>query len=339
MKVYMMIISLVTLSLLSCKEKGKVSQNDQKKVETHKKIDSIISNTKVNSEIILDTNLISIADKDSTKHKIVTRFGDDNERRFPAKIQFISGKVLDVRKVDPYAHVFEKELKVWDGGLERLYDLNKISQEEKDRMLKGIRLNKDAHCTNNYLRLMTKTPRVEISGGKTIIAYHAAFYCAEDEILGTQGYALIYDKYGNLLRRVKDRKDGFYDIRLSSDGKYLMQKYGYDYGEGGEGQLERGFRFYDTDTGEMIFEWELGKDKSLNGFDYFPNKYLSSYYRTEKDRFEYYIIDIEKGQIYYKNMTRRKYFNNPEYRKSLFPNFVKTKNTTDLLLDGFKKIN
>lgn len=264
---------------------------------------------------------------------------DDNEMRFPTKVRFAGGEVIDVLQVDPYRNFPAKELKSWVGGLERLYDLSALTDQTKKQMLTGARLNKDAYCTDQYLRLLTKPPLIENSGGITAIAYHAAFYCGIEDIQATQGYALLYDIQGNLLHKIADKKDGFYDIRLSSDGKYLMQKYGYDFGEGGDGQLEEGFKFYDTGSGDMIFEWRLGKDRHLGGYDMFFDTNIALVFRREFPFHSQYYIDLENKTIYMKKMNLQEYSNNPEYRKELIPLFSKSRKISDLLKDGFIKIN
>ncbi len=289
----------------------------------------------ISTDVEADQKKIS----DSIPIQKVALFGEEeNDSRYPYKIRFVSGKVIDVRVVDPYSDLPYESLRTVEGGFERLYELSDLSVKEQESILEGSRINPDAWRDGRFLRMLTKPPVVEISDSKTVISYHASIYSNQEDILATQGYALVFNKNGKLLHTLQDKKDGFYDIRLSSDGKYLMQKYGIDYGEDGSGQLDRGFRFYDTDKGEMIFEWELGKDPYIRGFDMIPNTHFLGCYRIENSHYIHYIIDIEKGGLFMKSMDRSRYMNDIEYAKTLFPNFLKSGRLEDSLIDGFKKL-
>ncbi len=289
---------------------------------------------------IISTNVEADQKKtsDSIPIEIVVQFGEEeNEMRYPAKLRFLSSEIIDVRDVDPYKDLPFPSIGEYENGIERYYDLSELSLEKQNEILAGSRINKDALRNTNYLRLVTNAPIVQIAGDKTVIAYQAYFFCNEEDILATQGYALIYDANGNILHKIHDKKDGFYDIHLSSDGKYLMQKYGTNYGEDGSGWLDQGFKFYDTDSGEMTFEWELGKDQFLSGFDFLRYaKSCTNFYREEGSEFDYFVIDILNG-IVYKKTFNRKLLNDPGY--VIFPSFIKSKKISDLLNDGFIKVN
>ncbi|MEM6394696.1 MAG: hypothetical protein AAF741_00010 [Bacteroidota bacterium] len=275
---------------------------------------------------------------DQTLNEIIL-FGDDNERRFPTKLKFISGNVIDVRDADPYRSLpYPRQGKDPD-NLEHFYDLSALPRVEQDIVLKEARINENAFRETNYLSITTQVPRIEIADSIVVVAYHAYYYSNDEDILATEGVAIIYDEQGEEVTRITDKKDGFYDIRLSANGNYLMQKYGTNYGEDGGGQLDTGFKFYNTYTGKIIFEKSFGKDQFLDGFDFFFETNYAKYYRSKGQVFQHGLIDFLNRKVYTKNMDYDKYSNDESYSRTTFPLFLKSKKTKDLIKDGFKLEN
>jgi hypothetical protein len=250
-------------------------------------------------------------------------------------------KSLDLRELNPYKNLPYPIDYMSEDSLEYRYNLSKTDSNIKNQILDELNVHKNTMRDHEYLGAFVKTPVVEIQDNKLAIAYHITYSDGNENILGTQGYALFFNKTGDETLRLQDKEFGFYDIRLSTDSKCLMQKYGTDYGEDGSGQLERGFKFYDTGTGKILFEWKLGKDQFLDGFDFIPNtNYHTNFYRTEGLVHEYYLIDVLSKAVYKKTMNRHRYSNDSTgYRNSLFPNYRTTREINDLIKDGFQKIN
>jgi hypothetical protein len=157
-----------------------------------------------------------------------------------------------------------------------------------------------------YLRAWVNVPRVEVQFDRAVVAYHITYYSNTEDILATQGYALIYDENGNEIQRLHDRKDGFYDIQLSNDGRYLMQQFGSNYGEDGGGQLNRGFRFYDVKSGELLLELELGKDQFITSYGSNNTHLNSGFHIVRRDSINYcwfYVFPKSKN-IYQKKWAK-----------------------------------
>jgi len=276
---------------------------------------------------------------ESKSQKKIVLFADDNARHSFTKIKFTNGVTIDVRDINPYRDLPYKTYRKDPNGFEYFYDLSEKSKSEQDKIIEGCRINPDAYRDGNFLKIFVKAPVIEVTDSLVAIAYHKSYYSNEEDILCTQGVTIIYDYTGKEINRIEDKKDGFYDIRLSNDGKYLMQKYGVDYGEDGSGQLDRGFKFYYLQNGKMIFKVQLGKDQFLGGYNFIPKKSdFATYFRYYGKFFESYVIDLINKSVYKKVVDRKKYFNNPEFRKTLSPNFLKTKNVSGLIKDGYKKI-
>lgn len=262
---------------------------------------------------------------------------EENPMRYPFKIRFATGKIIDIRDIDPYRDLPYKQLQDIHGGYERLYDLTELSKREQEAALSGARINAEAYRDGNYLRILTKAPVIEVQNGITAIAYHASFYSNIEDILATKGHTLIYDHNGNLLQDIKDDQDGFYDIRLSADGQYLMQKYGTAYGEDGGGQLEMGFKFYDTSTGEMVFDCDLGKDNNLMGYGFIEEQpHLGTSFSLTPQKFEYSVYDVFKRELYKYSGTRSQ-FEDTKFMQGLFKELLQTGNSRQLLNHGFIK--
>jgi len=358
---YLLIACFVLVSNLSCKNAQKIKTNNRKSEITNinkpsgdikKKTDLRNTGSNVSTENKEKKNNTSKQGKKSKPSYIFQPFTiiklDSHWQSRPYLFYFTNKDVapenrrLDIRHVNPYRNLPYPIDYMSEDSVDYQYDLSTLSIPEKEALLKGMRINEDALWEGKkYLKAFVKTPVVDAKGKTVAIAYHISYYSNPEDVLGTQGIVILYNDKGEEVRRIEDKKDGFYDILLSKDGKYLMQKYGFDYGEDGSGQLVRGFKFYNTETGEKIFEWELGKDRFLDGYSFFPNTYYYvNYYRTEGKYHHYYIIDINNKNVYQKSMDRKKYSNDyPGYRETLFPTFLKTKEIKDLIKDGFKKIN
>ena len=314
--------------------------NEEKKAASPKKKDKKPSEQKTDSvypKEYDDPKGNDKTNKNQSPQKIV-QYGTDNARLFPAKLKFVNGSSIDVRDINPYKNLPYKAYRKDPDGFEHFYDLTDMSRAGQDEILKGCRINPDALRNSNYLRIFAKSPVVELSDSLVAIAYHIAYYSNEEDILGTQGITILYDNAGNEITRIEDKKDGFYDIRLSSDGKYLMQKYGTNYGEDGGGQLDTGFRFYDTETGERIYEWEQGKDPFIKNYGFIKEQpFLATSFRFEKDYFDYYVYDLLSNSTYFFRGSREK-FRNHEFMQQLFAEVISDGNSESLLKQNFKKI-
>ncbi len=248
-------------------------------------------------------------------------------------------RVLDIREINPYKSLPYPIRNISEKKLQFGYDFSNSSFAEKEIILKGTRINSDAYRKDSsYLTAYVKLPIVEAEGNIVAISYHISYYCNDEDILATQGVTVIYNEMGVEIQRIKDEKDGFYRIHLSDDGKYLVQEYGTDYGEDGGGQMERGIKIYETNTGKQIYEKDLGRDQFYNYTDFLTNS-LCFYSRNEDEKFEYFVIDFINDETYLLVMDMYKYANSNEYRGNQLLNFKKSENVNDLLKDGFIKIN
>lgn len=157
-----------------------------------------------------------------------------------------------------------------------------------------------------YLRTWVNVPRVEVQSDRAVVAYHITYYSNTEEILATQGYSLIYDEYGKETHRIHNRKDGFYDIQLSGDGRYLMQQFGTNYGEDGGGQLDRGFNFYDVISGELLIEIELGRDQFITSYGSNNNLIGGGFHIVRRDpiNYDWFYIFPKTKRIYKKSWDR-----------------------------------
>ena len=357
---YLLIACFVLVSNLSCKNAQKIKTNNRKSEITNinkpsgdikKKTDLRNTGSNVSTENKEKKNNTSKQEKKSKPSYIFQPFTiiklDSHWQSRPYLFYFTNkdvapdNKRLDIRHVNPYRNLPYLIDYMSEDSVDYQYDLSTLSIPEKEALLKGMRINEDALWEGKkYLKAFVKTPVVDAKGKTVAIAYHISYYSNPEDVLGTQGIVILYNDKGEEVRRIEDKKDGFYDILLSEDGKYLMQKYGFDYGEDGSGQLVRGFKFYNTETGEKIFEWELGKDQFLGGYNMFFNTYFATIYRIEGSRFEQYIVDYINKAIYLKSLDKRKYFSeNLDNEGAMAPTFIKTKEIKDLIKDGFKKIN
>ena len=247
-------------------------------------------------------------------------------------------KVLDVRRINPYRNLPYPIEYMSEDSVDFSYDLSTLTFERQKSVMEGMRINLDALYDGSYLKVFVKAPVVVARGNTVAIAFHISYYSNEEDILGTQGVVIFYNEKGEEIRKIEDDENGFYDIRLSADGKYLLQKYGVNYGEDGSGQLDSGLKFYDVETGEMVFEWKLGKD-DLDGYNMFFNTYFATCYRDVRKETQHFIVDFVHGDVYFKSSDRYKYANDPEYRKTVAPDFVKLRTIDALLKNDFKKIN
>jgi hypothetical protein len=323
------VLAGILLPVLSCHNN---SPSKEGSVKSDKKL---VSEKPLDREIPNDIKL----NRDTLKTPEITQIGEeDNVRRYPTKLKFTSGKIIDVRDIDPYRALPYKLAWEAEDRLDRNYDLSELSIKEQDRILKGSRINTDAFRERTYLKLMTKEPVISIARDKVAISYHASYYSNSEDILATEGYALVYDNNGNKLYEIQDKKDGFYDCQLSEDGKYLMQKYGTDYGEDGGGQLESGFKFYDGNTGEKICELELGKrEVSTYGF-YFCTDIFQMESGKENET-ELFVLSLV-NRIMYKNSVNTERF--LQYPIILYRGYDELKNTCNpvaLEKAGYEKIN
>jgi len=289
-------------------------------------------------ETIANNNLQSNTD---TVKKSGIIYDNSNPRNFILTFSNSSGKRdIDLREINPYNNLSDQIDYVSKDSFDFWYDLGNESDFNKTQILKNIRINEDAHRENlKYLKAFVKTPEVEIKNDKAFVGYHISYYSSDEDILGTQGVVMVFNDNGEIVTKIEDLNDGVYEIRVSEDGKYLLQKYGINYGEDGSGQLRRGFKFYSAESGKKLYEFPLGKDEFITWFDFFPNSnYLFNFSREEGDIHEYYMLDFLNKKVYLKSLNRKKFSNDINYRNSILTNFNKERSTNSLLKDGFKKL-
>gem|GEM_PF-6395950 len=285
------------------------------------------------------TDLIQ-SSSDPDKLQLITSGGKNNPQRVATSLHFSNGKVIDLRSIDPYRNWSHPILRGDSTGLSRLYDLSDLSADEQSVELSQLSINELAQRDSEYLRVWTETPRIEMSDSIAAVAFNKTYYSNEEDILGTSGQVLLYDHEGEIESQLIDNKEAFYSIKLSKDGRYLVQKYGIDYGEDGGGQLERGFKFYKTNlkSNSLFFEINLGDDQFLQGFDFISNTQFFTFFRRESSRHEKFVIDLQTNIIYKKTMDRELYSSNKDYRGSTFPKFRESFMASDLIEDGFEII-
>lgn len=330
--------------IMGCAGCGGVKDSNTQSIEPQQEVNNDTAESVPKSA---STHKSAVAgNKSNDSYKIQLLGEENNPMRYPHIIQFTNGKVVDITEVDPYKDLAYPVLRQQNGGLNRLYDLVNLTKPEVESLLKEAHINEEAFHQMGFFRMFNKLPVVEAKEDKVAIAYHATYYSSEEDILSTQGYALIYDNEGNLIQKIEDREHGFYDIRLSADGQYLMQKYGTAYGEDGGGRLNMGFKFYDTDTGEMIFEWDLGRDQFISSYGSNGAKNLLKGFHVVRDdpkRFEWFYIFPELGHIYVKYIPRHPIESLDKEMNLLYNDLMKEaseSNKNSILKDhGFNKMN
>ena len=316
---------------LACKEGRKVhaTEKDEKK-------EILANETSVDTQNVIKEVTEELKVQPSPKK--IEPFGTDNARLAPSKLRFTNGKVVDITEIDPYRKLRYKRLREDPDGFEHLYDLSDKPRDQQDEILADARINTDAYRESNYLRLLTQAPVIAIAGGKAAVAYHAFFYSNNEDVLATQGIVIVFNERGEEIRRIKDERDGFYDIKLSNDGKYLMQKYGTNYGEDGGGQLETGFKFYDLETGKLIYEKSFGKDQFLDAFSFIP-KVLDWVVieRNPNSTFELHLINLKTRETYFFEGDLERHIANPMYLEKILEEFKERGEIRFLVKQGFKK--
>jgi hypothetical protein len=216
-----------------------------------------------------------------------------------------------VRVIDPLA---ESPYRSWPYPLKYMaeddgdyrYDLSLLEQDERLRLLLGMRLNEAAFVDSSYLKAWVETPVVDVQGRVLALGYQVSFYSSPEDVIGTQGEALVYTAGGHEPPvRIIDRQDGFYGLSLSADGAFLLQVYGVEYGEDGSGRTPSGFKLYQLEGGgSRLFSFDLAPGEVVLSYGH-NNAFPGFHVVTENASNTYwYFLFPGEGQYLWRQWVR-----------------------------------
>ena len=297
MKLYQFyfISSMLILCLNSCTSSSNIENTSSNPISNHSD-----DTSKVDLEENENMNNVYLENPESPRNYL---------------INFKEGNSIDVRVTNPYAGLDLPIVYMSNDSLDFTYALYRSTQANSPDFGDISSILK--HSCNNEssspvfskfpIQVFSKSPVIDVKGDRIVVGYHISFQCSEEEVIITQGVSIIYNEYGKEIKRLKDQEAGFYDLRLSNNGKFLMQKYGFNYGEDGGEKIDSGFKFYDLENKKKIGELGFKNDQFTISYDTDNNNIGFHIIRAKPDFWEWYFIDVLAKVYYLKKWDRLEY--------------------------------